>query len=347
VVASATALGAPIAANAGGDPSAYKQINLVSDIPGVAEITDPHLVNPWGLAAFPGAPLWVADNGTNDSTLYTGGVRGSAPNIVPLVVKIPFGAPDGTVANSTGDFPVSSDRGTAPASFIFASETGAITAWSGSVSGTSATTEVKPGANKVYKGLALDSIGGANFLYATNFRAGTIDVFNGQFQRVDLPGGFVDPKLPKGYAPFGLQEENGDLYVTYAKQDAARHVVVAGPGHGFVDVYSAGGVLLKRLISRGALNSPWGIALAPGDFGAFSHDLLVGNFGDGAINAYDPNTGALLGHLSDPHGHQIFINGLWGLLFGNGTFGSERSLTFAAGIADESHGLLGEITPAG
>ncbi len=335
----------PVVASAG-TSSQYQQTNLISDIPGVARITDPNLVNPWGQAASPTSPLWVADNGTNVSSLYTGGIKGSIPQIVPLVVSIPEGAPTGVVFNPTGDFVVHTESGSAAANFIFASEAGRITAWSKAVSGTRAKIEFT-GKDAVYKGLALASAGGPHFLYATNFHEGRIDVLNAHFKPVGTPGGFKDPAIPAGFAPFGIQLLGGELYVTYAKQDAAKHDDVAGPGNGFVDVYDTSGHLLHRLISRGDLNSPWGLTLAPASFGAFGGDLLVGNFGDGAIHAYDPTTGAEKGRLTNTDGNPILIDGLWGLRFGNGTFATDGTLVFTAGIGGEGHGLLGEITPAG
>jgi uncharacterized protein (TIGR03118 family) len=358
VVATA-AVAVPIAASVGATPNQYTQTNLISDIPGVARVTDPNLVNPWGQATIGTSPLWVADNGADVSTLYVGGVTGSIPKPppppAPPVVNIEGGAPTGTVGNTTGsttDFLVHTDMGTAPANFIFASENGFITAWSRTVSGTVARIEGSV-RHAVYKGLALASVGTANYLYATDFHRGRIDVFDGDFNLVRVPSGpfarkaFTDPNLPQGFAPFGIQLINGELYVSYAKQDAHRHDDVAGPGNGFVDVYSTSGVLQTRLISRGDLNSPWGLVLAPSTFGGFAGDLLVGNFGDGTIHAYDPVHGTEAGTLTNTDGNTIAIDGLWGLRFGNGTFGGPGDLVFTAGIADESHGLLGEITPAG
>jgi uncharacterized protein (TIGR03118 family) len=196
----------------------------------------------------------------------------------------------------------------------------------------------------VYKGLAIGSVGTANFLYAANFHDARIDVFNGKFKRVASAGGFTDPKIPAGYAPFNIQALAGKLYVSYAQQNAAKHDDVPGAGHGFVDVYDMSGHLLKHLIARGALNSPWGLVVAPSNFGTFSGDLLVGDFGDGAIHAYDPATGALKGQLKNEDGNPVVIDGLWALRFGNGTMGTTHSLLFTAGIAAESHGLFGEIT---
>jgi uncharacterized protein (TIGR03118 family) len=265
--------------------------------------------------------------------------------IVPLVVHVSGGSPTGTVFNPTTDFVVGSGKHSAPANFIFDSEAGRITAWSGAVSGVKARTEFTS-STAVYKGLAIGSVGGQNFLYAANFHDGTIDVFDRKFAPVTSAGGFTDPKLPAGYAPFNIQALGGNLYVSYAKQNAEKHDDVAGPGHGFIDVYDMSGNLMKRLVSKGKLNSPWGLALAPANFGAFSGDLLVGNFGDGMIHAYDPMTGALKGQLMNEDGNPIAIEGLWALRFGNGTMGTPESLLFTAGIAHESHGLFGEITAA-
>jgi uncharacterized protein (TIGR03118 family) len=340
LTALALALAGPADAHDGGKgANVYKKRNLVSDLDGVARITDANLVNPWGLAFGPATPAWVADNGTDVSTLYSGGVRKSIPVTLPLVVGIPGGAPTGIVFNGTGGFKLNG----APARFIFDSEAGTITAWnSGTAAATVATT---PGA--IYKGLAIASKGGATMLYAANFHAGTIDVFNDSFAPVTVPGGFVDPNLPAGFAPFNVQEIAGRLVVAYAQQDADAEDEVAGPGLGYVDVFNANGHLLRRLISQGQLNAPWGLAIAPKHFGPFSGDLLVGNFGDGAINAYDPRTGGFRGTLRNKDGNPIKVNGLWALRFGNGVIGTPQALLFTAGIGDEAHGLFGEIVVHG
>jgi uncharacterized protein (TIGR03118 family) len=336
----ALVLTGPADAHGGGKgANVYKKRNLVSDIDGVARITDANLVNPWGLAFGPATPAWVADNGTDVSTLYSGGVRKSIPVTLPLVVGIPGGAPTGVVFNATPGFKVNG----AAAHFIFDSEAGTITAWN---AGTQAVTEATtPGA--IYKGLAIASKGSATMLYAANFHAGTIDVFNDSFAPVTVPGGFADPNLPAGFAPFNIQEIAGRLVVAYAQQDADAEDEVAGAGLGFVDVFDTSGHLLRRLVSQGALNAPWGLAVAPRHFGPFSGDLLVGNFGDGAINAYDPRTGAFRGTLQNKDGNQIKINGLWALRFGNGVIGTPQTLLFTAGIGDEDHGLFGEIVVRG
>jgi uncharacterized protein (TIGR03118 family) len=336
----ALAIAGPADAHGGGTAAnVYKKRNLVSDIDGVARITDPNLVNPWGLAFGPATPAWVSDNGTDVSTLYSGGVRKSIPVTLPLVVGIPGGAPTGVVFNGTPGFKV---NGT-PAHFIFDSEAGTITAWN---AGTQAVTEATtPGA--IYKGLAIASKASTTMLYAANFHTGKIDVFDDSFAPVTVPGGFVDPNLPAGFAPFNIQEIAGRLVVAYAQQDADAEDEVAGAGLGYVDVFDTSGHLLRRLVSQGALNAPWGLAIAPRHFGPFSGDLLVGNFGDGAINAYDPRTGAFRGTLENKDGNQIKVNGLWALRFGNGVIGTPQTLLFTAGIGDEAHGLFGEIVARG
>ncbi|HJT33147.1 MAG TPA: TIGR03118 family protein [Pirellulales bacterium] len=331
----------------------YLQVNLVSDQPGTALVTDPNLVNPWGVAFSPTSPFWVSDNGADVATIYSGDVNGSPFSKAGLVVSIPGGAPTGQVANTTSDFVVGSGSASGPAAFIFASENGSITGWNPKANPTQAQTAVTvPGA--VYKGLALADNGTANELFATNFAAGTIDVFDASFHQVSLTAGaFTDPNLPAGFAPFDIELINGKLFVSYAKQDSAKHDDVAGFGNGFVDVYDTGGTLLQRLITgtpgdpTSPLDSPWGMALAPANFGDFSGDLLVGNFGNGKINAFDPNTGAFLGTLSNVSGEPLVIDGLWALAFGNGAAaGSTNTLFFTAGIGGEQHGLFGSLVNA-
>jgi uncharacterized protein (TIGR03118 family) len=326
--------------------NAYRQVNLVSDVPGAAQVTDPNLVNPWGMSASPTSPLWVSDNGTDVSTLYAGGAQGMPFGIVPLIVNIPGGAPTGQAFNASGGFVVHSGSSSGPALFLFASESGMITGWSPAVPAPAPSTEAQvavttPGA--VYKGLALANTDHGERLYAANFSAGTIDVFDSNFMPVHRDGAFVDHRLPDGYAPFNIQELGGRLYVSYAKQDETKVDDVPGRGHGFVDVYSPGGHLLRRLIRRGPLDSPWGLVIAPRDFGRFGHDLLVGNFGNGKIHAFDRRSGELLGTLRDKQHEAIVIDGLWGLRFGNGVAGSIHTLLFTAGPDGEAHGLLGAI----
>ena len=361
VTAAALATMAAAAPSAGAGAARFRQVNLVSDIPGVAPLTDPDLLNAWGLAATPGtdqapgSPLWVSDNGSDKTTLFAGATAGSVAQV--LVVNITSGAPTGQVFNPdrAGFFIHDASGNSGSALFIFASENGAIDAWNPGVgatgTGPSTVTEtpINNGANAVYKGLAIaQAADGNTYLYATNFRSGRVEVYNSNFQPVQLPGGlFTDPAIPAGYAPFGIQELAGQLYVTYAKQDAALHDDVAGQGHGFVDVFTNDGALIRRLVSHGQLNSPWGLALAPAGFGGFGGALLVGNFGDGHINAYDPGTGTYLGQLRGPGGHPIVIDGLWGLRFGNGNAAKTGELVFSAGPNGEADGLLGKIVAAG
>jgi uncharacterized protein (TIGR03118 family) len=318
----------------------FAQANLTSDLPGVAAHQDPNLVNPWGIVAGPSTPFWINGNGAGVSALYNGS---GAP--LPLVVSIPApsggaGAPTGIVFNSTTDFSGSP--------FLFSTEDGTIARWSPSL-GTTASIVANTGDGSVYKGLALGSVGSTNFLYATNFGTGHFDVFDSSFHPATVQGTFNDPNLPAGYAPFGIRNINGDLYVTYALQDSAKHDDVAGAGHGFVDVFDTNGNLLHRLVTMGALNSPWGLAVAPSTFGAFGGDLLVGNFGDGTINAYNALTGTMVGTLDNTTGSPLVNKGLWGLDFGNGAFGQDSSkLYFTAGIPGpgmvEDHGLFGSVT---
>jgi uncharacterized protein (TIGR03118 family) len=358
VAAGTLATTALAAVPASAHTNAFRQINLVSDQPGKAHLTDPDLVNAWGLAASPGtdaapgSPLWVADNGSDKATLYTGATPTSVSK-ASLVVSVTGAAPTGQVFNpDTSAFMVRDKKGHSGASaFIFDTENGTIDGWNPAVgakgSNTSTVTEVahNRGAKAVYKGLALaQASNGKPYLYATNFHSGRIEAYNSHFKRVRLPGGrFVDPQLPAGYAPFGIAEINGELYVTFAQQDAMRHDDVAGPGHGFVDVFSNDGAFVHRLVTRGALDSPWGLALAPAGFGQFSGDLLVGNFGNGHINVYSPATGAHLGQLRKANGRPIVIDGLWGLRFGNGNAAKTSQLIFSAGPDGEAHGLLGKI----
>jgi len=323
--------------------TAYHQTNQVSDVPGLAALTDPNLVNSWGLAAGPTTPLWSNDNGTDVATVYSGGVNGSAPAIVPLVVRIPGGAGTGVVFNDQSAFTVSAGGVTAPARFIFVTEAGTLSGWAPNVplNGEAQLKATVPGA--VYKGLATLTNNQGSFLYAANFSAGRIDVFDSNWSNVQLSGDFSDSQIPSGFAPFNVQALGGKLYVAYAKQDPERTDEVAGPGLGFVDVFDSTGHLLRRLIRRGHLNAPWGLVIAPAGFGQFSGDLVVGNFGDGHIHAYDPASGAFRGDLQDESGKPIVIDGLWALRAGNGVFGNPTGLAFSAGPDDEAHGLLGTL----
>ena len=320
----------------------YQETKLVSDLSGVASFTDPDLVNPWGISYSPTGPFWVSDNGTSLSTLYNG--QGQPQ---PLVVTIPpptggmVALPTGTVYNSTANaFIVSANGKSGTSLFLFDTLSGTISGWSPSVDGTHAILAVDNSkAGAVYTGLAIGQNKTGPLLYAANFSAGTIDAFNAQFAPAKLHGSFHDPNIPQGYAPFNIQSVGSQLYVMYARQDR-----VGGLGHGFVDIFDTNGNFIKRLITHSQLNLPWGVVVAPATFGQFSNDVLVGNFGNGRINAFDPTTGAFLGSLLDQNGKPIAINRLWALIFGNGGLGGQKNqLFFSAGIRNEQHGLFGVI----
>src|SRR6266516_3068204 len=343
------------AAGSSASGNSYQQRNLVSDLPNVAKFQDPYLVNAWGLSHSPSGPWRISDNGTGLSTSYKSNGMGVPPVITippPSITPGATAAPTGNVFNSTSDFVVTEGSRSGPSLFIFATEDGTISGWNPSVDATHAILAVDNAnvtSGPVYKGLALGHNSSGNFLFAANFRFGTVDVFNATFAKVSS---FTDTQLATDcplpnqcFAPFGIQNIGGNLFVTFALQNAAKHDDVAGPGNGFVDVFDTNGNLIRRFASQGTLNSPWGLALAPGHFGTFSGDVLVGNFGDGRINAFDPASGAFLGQLQDPHGNPITINGLWGLAFGNGGLaGDTNTLFFASGLNDEVDGLFGAIS---
>jgi uncharacterized protein (TIGR03118 family) len=367
------------ASGGGSTEGFYVQTNLVSDLANIAKVQDTHLVNSWGLVHGPKTPWWVADNGTGFSTLYNG--NGTPfPVGSPLVVTIPppASSPAGTTAAPTGivfndlnstnpdDFVVSENGTSGPSLFMFATEDGTISGWNATVDLHHAilavdNSKVKMGqfTGAVYKGLATGHSNNKDFIYGANFRFGTVDQFDANFKFVRS---FTDPDLNKQcnlnvltnqcFAPFGIRNIGGKLYVTFAFQkpgtagqpNTFKHDDLAGLGNGFVDVFSTGGKLLSRFASQGTLNSPWGLTLTPDNFGPFSNDLLVGNFGDGRINIFNPGTGAFLGQLPDQAGDPITINGLWGIAFGNGNLAGETDeLFFAAGLNDEANGLFGKI----
>lgn len=352
-VALALVLGGTVAAAAGGTPStssddenSYKLTRLVSDKPGVAEHQDPNLVNAWGLVAGPSTPWWVANNGTDTSTLYDG-----AGNAIPLVVAV-AGAPTGTVFNGGSGFVVSHDGASGPSLFLFATENGTIRGWNPAVpppapSGQSFKVVERSGEGAIYKGLAIASTTSGDRLYATDFHNARVDVFDESFNLVTKVGAFQDSGIPAGYGPFGIQAMRGRIFVTYAKQDADAEDDVAGAGFGFVDMYSKQGELLQRVASGDVLDAPWGLAMAPDRFGEFGGDLLIGNFGDGTINAFQRESDGdfeLDGTLQRRSGNVMSIQGLWALRFGNGNAaGPRHSLFFTAGPNDERHGLFGKI----
>jgi len=339
---------AAVATSAGADEAAFVQTNLVSNRPGIpATFHDDALQNAWGMSAGDTSPLWVSDNNSDSTTLYSEQVPGLKVTLPGNIkaVKIEGGAPTGQVFNTGAFMAHNADRSVAAkATFIFASENGTITAWSLNADPTTAHIEVNNGANAVYKGLAIATSGGQTFLYAANFRSGRVEVYDTNYQPVTLKGLFTDFSLPNGYAPFGIQAFGGKIYVSYALENDQLHDDVAGPGHGFIDVFNTDGTLVGRLVTRGQLDSPWGMAIAPAGFGRFGGALLVGNFGDGHINAYDPVHGTHLGTLRADDGRPIVIDGLWGLRFGNGTSFKRSELVFAAGPTMETDGLLGTIT---
>jgi uncharacterized protein (TIGR03118 family) len=329
----------------------FHQRNLVSDSAAVrAENRDPNLVNAWGLAFNPYAVAWVADNGTGVSTLYDG--EGKPQSLVVTIPPGPGGGggdPTGTTFYGGPGFVVSQGKLSGPSRFLFASEDGGIAGWAPNVNRTNAIRMVDNSAGgAIYKAIAVSGNGRGALLYATDFHNGKVDVFDSTFKPVILPGKpFNDPRLPAGYAPFGLQAINGDLYVTYAKQDADRHDDVAGRGFGYVSVFDPNGRFLHRVVSQGALNAPWGLALAPASFGHFGNRLLVANFGDGRINAYDLDSGRWVGALKGENRKPICIDGLWGFAFGIGVSNQPiDTLFFTAGPNDEQHGLYGRLDVA-
>ncbi len=337
---------AQVSATKAAEPAPYVVHNLVSDLPGAADRVDPNLVNAWGLASLPTSPWWVADNETDVSTIYQ--ADGTPAS---LVVAIPGGAPTGLVSNTGSHFVVSEGASSGTARFLFDTEEGVIAGWSPAVSLTHAVVAVtRPGAD--YKGLAIASTAAGDFLYAADFHNARVDVFNDSFGLVTASGAFVDPELPDGFAPFGITNIGGQIFVAYAKQDADQEDEVAGQGLGFVDAFDTGGNFLGRVATRGQLNAPWGLARAPANFGTFSGDLLVGNFGDGEINAYEPQpdgTYERVGALRGADHKPISIDGLWAIAFGKGTpaNGPTDTLFFTAGPDDETHGLFGTIRVVG
>jgi len=336
--------------------------NLVADdkSTAAADFYDPRLINPWGNVASATSPFWVCDLGL--STIYTVNNTNATPLGMPNATVQPTipgaggakgGSCTGIVANvapatTPPTFPVTAPgKNPVAAGFIFVSEDGVLSAWAGGADATQAFVEMDNSASAVYKGLALVTTPTV-LLYAANFKSGSIDAFDAQFKPVtSVVGSFVDPKVPAGFAPFNIWNIGGKLYVAYAKQDANKKFDVPGVGNGYVSVFDSSGKLLQSLVAGGTgslLNSPWGMALAPASFGKFANDLLVGNFGDGLINAYDPTTGAYQGTLQDQTGTNIALPGLWSLYVGNGVSGGDKdTVYFTAGPGGQKHGILGSI----
>lgn len=320
--------------------AAVIQVNLVSNVPGVAAVTDPSLVNAWGMSSSPTSPWWVSDAGTGLATLYNGNTGAKSALVVTIPTEsggTPPSAPTGQVFNNTAGFVL--PNGT-KSTFIFATENGTIAGWNG---GATAVNKVDLSASgTAFKGLAIGSVAGANYLYATDFTNGVVRVFDTNFAAA-LPGSFVDPALPAGYSPFGIENIGGKIYVTYAFSTGGLDEV-DGAGLGIVDVFNTDGTLISRVASPGGpLNAPWGLALAPSDFD-FANDLLVANFGDGTIDAFDPNSFAFMGQLLTQDGTPVQIDGLWDIAFGNGAnAGPKNRLFFTAGPDDEANGLFGVL----
>jgi uncharacterized protein (TIGR03118 family) len=352
-----TASAHPAPASSSARHGTYVQTNLVSDVPGWAATTDPNLVNPWGASFFGASPLWVSDQGTNVSTLYSGDVAGSAQAVSPLVVSIPGGLPTGQTSNATlttatPAFDITASDGTSgPAVFLFVGLTGHITGWAPTVGTNGAAPPsthaqdavVTPGAS--YTGLAMGMAPLGPRLYAANFASGQVEMYNGAWKRVRVAGAFQDHSLPRDFAPFNVMVSGSHVYVAYAKRGAdGRDVARAGLGR--VDVFTLGGSLVSRIHDTAPLDAPWGLAIAPAGFGAFAGDLIVGNFGNGRIHAYRPFSGSFVGTVRDGAGQPVAIPGLWSLLPGNGTEADPSSLLFTAGPDGETHGLLGTLSAA-
>jgi uncharacterized protein (TIGR03118 family) len=343
----------------GDDATAYVRTDLVSNTQNLVQPADPSLQNAWGVANAPGGPLWVSDNNSGLSTLYDGnGMKVGLTVTIPLPPSRkapPPAAPTGIIWNPTSGFRITVGQTIVPAIFIFDTEDGTLVAWNPAVdpivAGQSTASLVvdRSGAGAVYKGLAFGTNKHGNFLFATNFAAGTVEVFDQTFKLVTLDGNFGDPDIPAGFAPFGIANVDNNLYVTYAQQNAQKNDIVSGPGLGFVDVFTTDGVLIKRFASRGVLNAPWGVARATADFGRFSGDILIGNFGDqgnfaGWINAFSGgNDNDFRGPLRDANGKPLSIDGLWSIVFGTFLNSDADTLYFTAGPRQQLDGLFGKI----
>jgi uncharacterized protein (TIGR03118 family) len=320
--------------------SFYSRTVLLSDGAVDAPTTDTNLVNPWGLASSGAGPFWIASEGGATASIVR--ADGSLVTADVLVPGDQSARPTGLVFNGGGGFPITQDGITASSLFLFVTLEGRVLGWNPNVDPAHAVVAVENDQEgDAYTGAALAMNGGQRFLYVANFGAGTVEVFDTAFVPV---GSFTDADLPAGHAPFGIAAIAGDVFVTFVPRDAATGSPVPGPGHGFVDQFAPDGTLKKRLISQGELDLPWGLVVAPSGFGRFSRKLLVGNFGDGRILAFNPHRGHLQGQLEDEVGQPIVNDGLWGLQFGNGGIaGDVHDLYFTAGIGNEAHGVFGRI----
>lgn len=322
----------------------FTATNLVTDDQAAhsAQITDPSLKNAWGLSYAPTGPFWISATDSGVASLYRVDPATQATVKQALTISIPGeGNVTGQVFNGTTSF--NGNR------FLFVSEDGTVSGWRPSLGTTGvipADTIAPASAANSYKGAAIGSISGNDYLYAANFKAGTVDVYKGTSAAPAVSGSFTDPGLPSGYAPFNVQNLNGQLYVAYALQDASKEEEVKGAGLGFVDKFSLNGEFIERVASGDTLNAPWGLAIAPSSFGSMAGDLLVGNFGDGHINIYDSNNSTYLGQVMDASNQPLSVDGLWALSPGNDALaGSSQLLYFTAGPNDETHGLVGVLTP--
>ena len=342
--------------------SGFTDTALVSNKTGVvatATTLDANLSNPWGLVTAPGLPFWIADNNSNVASLYSGtgeiqtnAVTGSTTTAIAIPASATGVAanPTGQVYNGTGGFLIPTNNGQETSLFVFSGEGGTIAAWAKD-SGATAVTAYDDGLSNgaehaVYKGLALGSVNGASFLYATDLHNNKVDVFDTNFDKpAAMQGKFIDPTMPAGFVPFGIAAVKNQLYITYAMRDTAMHDETTGAGLGYVDVFDFSGKFISRFASAGPLNAPWGIALAPAGFGSFEGDLLIGNFGDGTINIFAPDGASLatdMGPLTLNGGAAFAVPGLWSLVFGDGD--SDKPLTtlfYTAGFADQTDGVFG------
>jgi uncharacterized protein (TIGR03118 family) len=355
LVTDSSKLSAGPASDGSAESQFYAQHNLISDGSIAADHADSNLVNAWGLVAGPTTPWWISDNGAGAATLYNVATGAIVADFTVPGAGGAKGNPTGQVFNGGTGFIVNNGVGSPSAArFIFSSEDGTISAFKGAPIVTVVPNAQAPAHGAIYKGLAIDSSTAGKFLYATDFHNGKVDIFDSSFHAVTIPHAFTDPALPPHFAPFGIQNINGVIYVSYALQDDDAEDDVPGEGNGYIDAFDTSGNLLRRVASAGALNSPWGLAQAPADFGRFSGDLLVGNFGDGRIHAFDPTQLTPTGEFEDvgllhlPTGKPIQIDGLWALQFGHGSSptsanGTTNTLFFTAGPNDEKAGLFGTI----
>jgi uncharacterized protein (TIGR03118 family) len=331
-----------LSATAMAQTTAFVQTNIISDMPGTASVTDPTMINPWGVSV--GPAIWIDAANTGLVKVDTAAGATVIPNVTipPASGSSPKGSPSGTVFNSAGTGFTLPDGSSAL--FLFGTLDGTIAGWDAS-SGTQAVTVFNNSANKAsYTDIALDTNSTGTFLLAADFSLGTVDVFNSSFTPAQLTGSFVDPNLPAGYSPFGIHSIGDNVYVTYAEVNPSNGGPMVGAGLGYVDEFDNNGNFIAEAVVQNVLNAPWGMALAPAGFGSFGGDLLVGNFGDGVINAFNPTTFAYVGSLSSASGTAIANPGLWEILFGQGgNLGDPNTLYFAAGINNEQDGLFGSI----